>query len=123
MTISQTDDVSDPRPGIRAVLLTGFFAGNVCGLLYALLTGRLFENLGWIDSYALLAFVGAMMGVGIVGTMVGAFVALSARLLLHGMRLSESWWTPVVLSGLTSGLIGLCVAVFLVGALFEPSSK
>jgi hypothetical protein len=118
--MSKIDEISDPRPGIRAVLLTGFFAGNFCGVLYALLTGHLLEP-WWLDPFALLALGGTMIGVGVVGTMSGTLVGLSVRLLLHGTRMSDSWWAPVILSGLMSASLGWCITAFLVAALFEPS--
>jgi len=118
--MSPIEEESDPRPGIRAVLVTGFCAGNVCGMLYALLSGHLFEA-WWSDPYALLALAGSMLCVGVMGTMVGALVGLSSRLLFHGTGVSESWWPPVVLSAIASGLLGICVAGFLVGALFEST--
>jgi xanthosine utilization system XapX-like protein len=118
--MSPFEEESDPRPGIRAVLLTGFCAGNVCGLLYALLTGHLFEP-WWSDAYALLALAGTVAAVGLMGTMVGALVGLSARLLLHGAGLSQSWWPPVLVSGIASGSLGIATAAFLVGALFESA--
>jgi hypothetical protein len=106
----------DLRSGIRAVLLTGCCAGN----LYALLTGHLFES-WWFDAYALLALAGTVLAVGLMGTMVGALVGFSSPLLLHGTGLSENWWPPVLLSGIVSGSLGLAMAAFLVGALFEST--
>jgi hypothetical protein len=105
------DEESDPRPGIRAVLLTGFCAGNVCGALYAVLSGRLFR-LWWWDASALVALAGIVLGVGLVGTMVGAVVGLSARLLLRG----AGWWPPVLLSAIASGAVGLVIAGVLLDA-------
>ena len=82
------DEQSDPRPGIRAVILTGFCSGNVCGLLHALPTGHLF-GFSWSDPDALLALAGIVLAVGVAGAMVGTVVGLPARLLLHGTRVSE----------------------------------
>jgi hypothetical protein len=115
MTMSMTEENADPWPGIRAVLLTGFLAGNIVGFVYVLFTGLLQPE--WFDLYALLAVLGTMVGVGLLGTMFGTVVGLSARMLLHGMRISESWWPPVILSGLVSAALGLCIAVFLVASL------
>ncbi|MEI7687284.1 MAG: hypothetical protein WCL32_19930 [Planctomycetota bacterium] len=118
--MSITEEVADPRPGIRAVLMTGFLSGNIVGLLYVLLMGYLLQS-WWFDLGSLLAAFGTIIGVGVVGVMVGAVAGLSARVFLHGMRISESWWPPVILSGLASASLGFCIAVFLVAALFEPS--
>ncbi|MBX9681408.1 MAG: hypothetical protein K2X38_21850 [Gemmataceae bacterium] len=118
--MSNTEEVADPWPGIRAVLVTGCLAGNIAGLLHVLLAGYLLQS-WWFHLYALLAAFGTMAGVGIVGMMAGTLVGLSTRMFLHGMRISESWWPPVILSGFASASLGLCIAAFLVAMLFEPS--
>ena len=113
-----TDNGEDhePMPGIRSVLIAGFVSGNVSGLFYLLLSGRLLEP-WWMAPLALLVLLGAMMGVGVVGTLFGTLVGLSGRMLLHGSQLSESWWPPVILSGLTSAAVGWCIAEFVIAAL------
>ncbi|HZZ82388.1 MAG TPA: hypothetical protein VFE62_28070 [Gemmataceae bacterium] len=114
------DETADPRPGIRAVFLSGFLGGILVGLLYVLVTGYLFTITWFEDPSVFLIFAGVALGVGILGAMFGTFVGLVVRLLLHGTRVSDSWWPSILLSGLTSALIGLSFVVIILPMFASP---
>jgi hypothetical protein len=114
------DETADPRPGIRAIILSGFLGGILVGLLYVLLTGFLF-TIGWLeDASAFLIFAGVTLGVGTLGALSGTFVGLATRLILHKMRVTDSWWPSILLSGVASAIIGLSFVVIVLPMFASP---
>jgi hypothetical protein len=106
----------DPRPVIRAVLLAGFFSGNLCGVVYMVARGVFVEGLRLNP----LAMLGGFLGVGLLGMMGGALCGLSLRLVLERTgRLASGRWTPVVIAALASGFVGLVIVYALVGILWD----
>ncbi len=106
------NDRDDPRPVIRAVLLTGFFGGNVCGMLSMAARGVLLDGLR-LNPFAMF---GGFLGVGLVGMMFGAICGLSLRLVLERTgRAGAGRWTPVATAAVVSGFIGTVIVYSLVG--------
>jgi hypothetical protein len=95
------------------VFLAGFFTGNACGLLYLGVTGHPWESV----TLSPLALVGAFLGVGLVGAMIGGVCDLSLRLLLGEGKTTAGWQAPAVVAGVASATIGLWITGFLVAAL------
>ena len=103
----------DPMPGIRAVLIAGFVSGNAVGLAYLTLEGHLSESLRLNP----LALLGAILGVGIAGTLVGAVCGLFLRLRLEKQGAADVSRGPVVVSAFASALVELLIASVAISAL------
>src|SRR5579864_8515287 len=95
----------DPMPVIRAVLLAGFISGNAIGLIYLTLEGHLLESLQQNP----LALFGAILGIGIAGTMVGGACGLMIKL-VQEKRGATDVGGPVIVSAAVSGLVGFLIA-------------
>lgn len=105
------NDPHDPRPVIRAVLLAGFFGGNLCGMLYMAARGVLLEGL----SLNPLAMLGGFLAVGLVGMMGGGMCGLALTLALEKSGTRRFLWMPVVTAAVVSGVIGTVIVYALVG--------
>ena len=101
---------SNPIVGSRAVFIAGFLTGNVCGLVYLGVGGHLWESV----SLNPIALIGAFLGIGLVGTLIGGMSGLALKLLLDAQMVTRGWLAAVIIAGLTSGLTGLLITGYLV---------
>jgi hypothetical protein len=107
----------DPTGGIRAVLVTGFVAGNVSALFYMATRGVLIEAIQLNP----IAVLGGFLAVGLVGMITGTMCGLSLRLILERIAgASKSWWPPVLFAAVVSGAIGLLIVRLILGVLSTP---
>ena len=104
----------DPMPGIRAVLIAGFVSDNAVGLACLTLEGHLSESLRLNP----LALLGAILGVGIAGMLVGAVCGLFLGLRLEKQGAADVSREPVVVSAIASALVGLLIASVAISALW-----
>jgi hypothetical protein len=104
----------NPIPGIRAVFLAGFLTGDLCGLVYLAIIGHLWESILLNP----LALIGAFLGIGLVGTMIGGVSGLSLGLLLGAHKGTVGRQVPFVVAGMTSAATGLLITRYLVATLW-----
>ncbi|MSQ96742.1 MAG: hypothetical protein EXR98_19610 [Gemmataceae bacterium] len=111
--MSEVED-SNPVPGIRGVFIAGFFSGNISGLTYLTINGHL------IDSVTLnpIALIGAFLGIGLVGAMLGGLSGLSVKLLRGAMKAKDGWHIPVAVAAAVSATVGLLISWPLIAVLF-----
>lgn len=100
-------------PGIRAVLVAGFFSGSTIGLLLLTLEGHLAESLRLNP----LTLFGAFLAVGIAGMMAGSVFGLLVKLMQEKKGTVEIGG-PVIVSATISGLVGFVIAYGLINALW-----
>jgi hypothetical protein len=102
----------NPMPGIRAVLAAGFLSGNVFGVAYLVVSGRLIKIP--LDLFVFLGFLGGFMGIGVIGMMTGALCGLTLRLVSERQNPSAGWRLPVLVAATASGLLGLWITIIVV---------
>lgn len=105
----------NPVPRIRAMFITGFITSDTCGVLYLLIIGRLWESI----TLNPLAVVGALLGVGLSGMLIGNLAGLSLRLLLGERSGAAGWVMSVAVAGVAAAVTGLAIAVVLTSLLWH----
>jgi len=98
----------NPMPGIRAVIWTGFLTSNVAAIIPLVARGH------WRDLIELLpdelpTLLGAVLGIGTLGMVIGTIIGLSLRLLVESEAENRGWGAPLIAAGIVSTLTGLAV--------------
>lgn len=111
--------MSDPSnnneaQGIRSVLIAGPACSVVMGMLFLLIQGLLWEAI----TLNPLALIGALLGLGLVGAIVGNISGMGLRMLLRDESSNDDWQIPVIAAGAASALVGLMITHFLAGLLW-----
>lgn len=106
-------DSSNPMPRIRAVLLAGFVAADIAGLLYLALAGRFMEAL----TLNPLALFGALLGGGLMGMAFGVLCGLTLSMVLGVQSSSKGWLAPILVSGCVGTATGWMIAYVIMGML------